>query len=105
MGPRMLVIGNSDGIGLATTRRLLGMDVVVDGLSKRQSPVEHRNYRHRVCDVRAAEYEAVLKELHGERAYDAVIYCAGIGRDFDPLDLGGERATFEVNLLGLVRAC
>lgn len=105
MGPRALVIGNSDGIGLAVTRQLLAAGFAVDGVSKSASPVAEPQYRHRICDVRAGDYGYVVSALQAEQAYAACIYSAGIGLDFDPLDLTGERAVFEVNLIGLVRTC
>ena len=37
---RVLVIGNSDGIGLALTRRLLAEGWTVTGLSRSTSPIE-----------------------------------------------------------------
>ena len=42
---RVLIIGCSDGIGLALVKRLLAEGCQVTGLSRRASPVEHPKYR------------------------------------------------------------
>ncbi len=46
MPRRALLIGNSDGIGLATTRRLLDEGWTVAGLSRSPSPLTHASYEH-----------------------------------------------------------
>ena len=48
-----LVIGNTDGIGLALTRRLLADGWAVTGLSRRPAAVEHDRYVHVAADVTA----------------------------------------------------
>jgi NAD(P)-dependent dehydrogenase (short-subunit alcohol dehydrogenase family) len=103
-----LVIGNSDGIGLALTRRLLAAGWTVIGVSRSPSPIAHERYEHRVCDVRAAEYAPVLAEACARLTpVDACIYCAGVAAALDLTDLdsaafAAERAVFEVNLMGAV---
>ncbi|QFZ18396.1 SDR family NAD(P)-dependent oxidoreductase [Saccharothrix syringae] len=98
---RALVIGNSDGIGLALTRRLLadGWDVV--GVSRRASEVVHGRYAHHVADVTGADFPAVLA---GVGPVDACVYAAGVGEVFDVGDLAAQTRAVEVNLLGAARA-
>ena len=58
-----LMIGNSDGIGLAATMRLLNDGWTVVGLSRSESPVTNPLYRHRVADVADSKYPVLLDEL------------------------------------------
>jgi NAD(P)-dependent dehydrogenase (short-subunit alcohol dehydrogenase family) len=104
-GPgRALIIGNSDGIGLALTRLLLAEGWAVAGVSRRASPLgEASGYQHTVADVASSEYPRALQAVlasHG--AVDACVYCAGIGELLDASDLAGEPQIFRVNLLGAV---
>jgi NAD(P)-dependent dehydrogenase (short-subunit alcohol dehydrogenase family) len=101
---RALIIGGSDGIGLAVVRGLLARGWAVAGCSRSPSPVDHPALTHRVVDVRASGFSSVLAELVATGGpLDACIYCAGIGERLDPLDLGSDVATFEVNLMGALR--
>jgi NAD(P)-dependent dehydrogenase (short-subunit alcohol dehydrogenase family) len=104
MGRHALVIGNSDGIGLALTRRLLGEGWTVTGVSRRAAPIEPTGaYDHSVLDVAAPDYRAALAALQTRRGpLDLCVYCAGIGDDFDAKDLSREAQVFRVNLLGAV---
>lgn len=114
-----LLIGNSDGIGLALTRALLDRGVSVYGLSRSPSPVSHAGYRHHVIDVSDPAFRGVLASACADLGrVDTCVYCAGIGHELDlgpGLDLGlglgqpeltglleRERDVFEVNLMGLV---
>ena len=101
---RAFIVGNTDGIGLALTRRLLRDGWSVVGLSRRASPVEAAaSYRHAVADVSAADYRTALQALLArEGPFDLCVYCAGIGELLDLDDLAGEAAVFRVNLLGAV---
>jgi short-subunit dehydrogenase len=115
--PGALVIGSSDGIGLALARALLGRGYRVAGLSRSPLPAERlglpseaaAGYRHVVADVRDPAYRDRLSEVLGELGgVDVCVYCAGVG---EPLDLDQvvetgrleDSEVFEVNLLGLVR--
>jgi NAD(P)-dependent dehydrogenase (short-subunit alcohol dehydrogenase family) len=98
-----LIIGNSDGIGLHCTRRLLDRGWQVTGVSRRASPVVHDRYRHHVLDVSDRDYVEKLRVLLGQEAIDTCIYCAGIGSPADPSDLRGDTHVFEVNLMGALR--
>ncbi len=99
-----ILIGNSDGIGLATTRRLVDCGYEVIGISRSESPYSDPNYKHVVKNVCEADYEdclrAVIKNLE---MVDLCIYCAGIGEllRFDKLD--HEVATYEVNVMAAVK--
>jgi NAD(P)-dependent dehydrogenase (short-subunit alcohol dehydrogenase family) len=98
-----LVIGNSDGIGLALTQRLLSADFRVVGVSRRGASLEHARYRHAICDVNDPAYADTLRQLVREQGpFSVCVYCAGIGTTIDFADLAGESLVFRTNLLGLV---
>jgi len=101
---RALVVGNTDGIGLALTRRLLGDGWAVAGVSRRASPLgETSGYRHSIADVATADYPPVLRTLlASEGPFDVCVYCAGVGDFLDVNDMAGEARVFGVNLLGAV---
>ena len=100
---RVLIIGCSDGIGLALVKRLLDEGWQVTGLSRRPSPVEHPRYRHRVQDVADTTFRARLAELVASQGpFSACVYCAGIGMGFDPASLDGDVSVFQVNLMAAV---
>lgn len=97
-----VIVGASDGIGLAVAEALIARGWKVTGLSRSPSPLAHPAYAHTVADVTSADYRAELEAVVARGEVDACIYCAGVG---DPLDLdvlAAERRTFEVNLLGAV---
>jgi NAD(P)-dependent dehydrogenase (short-subunit alcohol dehydrogenase family) len=102
MSDAALLIGSSDGIGLALTRRLLERGFAVTGISKRPSPVSHEAYRHVVLDVSAVDYGARLDAALPPGRIRLCVYCAGIGDHFAMDALKRDVATFQVNLLGLV---
>ncbi len=101
---RALVVGNSDGIGLALTRRLVTSGWVVAGLSRSTSDFQAPGYEHRVVDVAGQDYRDVLaaavKTLGG---VDVCVYAAGVGDFFDPADLAAQTRALEVNLIGAAR--
>jgi NAD(P)-dependent dehydrogenase (short-subunit alcohol dehydrogenase family) len=100
---RALVIGNSDGIGLAVTRALLRQDYAVIGISRRASPVAHDRYQHVVQDVTEPAYRDLLADIVARHPdLDVCIYCAGIGGRFDLEDLGRDVRVFQVNLMAAV---
>jgi short-subunit dehydrogenase len=98
-----MLIGNSDGIGLATSRRLLSGGWEIIGVSRSESPISNPSYRHRVISVSDHNYSDVLSELAASGPLDLCIYFAGIGGELDPLNMDSEVEVFEVNLLGMVK--
>lgn len=104
MGRKALFIGNSDGIGLATTRELLKRGWEVVGISRSKSAINNPSYRHFVATVQDAEYPRLLNSIieTGEPV-DLCVYCAGIGELLDLSDMQKEAEIIDVNLLGMVR--
>lgn len=104
MKHRAILIGNSDGIGLATTRELLKRDYAVVGISRSESPLDAERYTHYVSEVQDPAYTDRLRSILAEWGeIDLCIYCAGIGDLLDPSSMQGEIEIFEVNLMGLVK--
>lgn len=107
MRRRALIIGNTDGIGLALTRRLLADQWLVEGLSRRDPSEELASnalYRHHTCDVTRDEFRSLLAALVAEPV-DLCVYCAGVGELFDPRSLDADARTVRVNFTALVDAC
>jgi len=48
---KALLIGNSDGIGLATTKELLKRGWKIVGISRSESPIEDPSYEHIVAEI------------------------------------------------------
>ena len=103
MEKRALIIGNSDGMGLELTRRLLDRGWEVTGISRSPSPVDLPEYSHHVQDVGDPGYPILLKRLCSGEAFDLCGYFAGIGEELDPLDIDREAEIIDVNLTGMVR--
>jgi len=85
-----LIVGNSDGIGLATTRRLLAAGWNIIGISRSESPITNTNYHHRVADVSDSGYSELLKDLLLGYPLNLCIYCAGIGELINISDMSNE---------------
>ncbi len=99
---KALIIGNSDGIGLEVTRRLLARGVSCIGISRSPSPLsDTTDYDHHVCDVRTPDYAELLSSM---TCPDLVVYCVGIGDAVDVATMEGEATVFVVNLLAAVRS-
>jgi short-subunit dehydrogenase len=103
MQRKAMMVGNSDGMGLATTRRLLAAGWKITGISRRESSVSSPSYRHMVADVSDNKYSHLLDELNQEDPFDLCIYFAGIGELMNPLDMSNEAKIIDVNLTGMVR--
>ncbi len=103
MASRAMLVGNSDGIGLAATRRLLATGWEVIGVSRSESPVEDGSYTHRVSDVSDPKYPGIIEELVRGGPPDLCIYLVGIGELLDPLDMKEESKIMDVNLTGMVK--
>ena len=98
-----LLVGNSDGMGLATTRRLLARGWNAIGASRSESPIVDTDYRHRILDVSDSRYSELLGELVRDVPLDLCIYFAGTGAFIDLADMSREPGVFDVNLTGMVK--
>lgn len=104
MPKTILVIGNSDGIGLALTKTLFDRGDQVIGISKSPSPLGPDGPQHEIEDVTAPGYQEVLKCLLLEVGhFDAVIYCVGIGSELKLPDLSNESHVIDVNFKAMVQ--
>ncbi|MCP4657837.1 MAG: SDR family NAD(P)-dependent oxidoreductase [bacterium] len=104
MSGKALLVGNSDGIGLATTRELLRRGWEVVGISRSDSPIEDPSYEHLVAEVQDDEYlEQLRSVLTRGDPVDLCVFCVGIGKKLDPSQMDAEAKVVEVNLLGMVR--
>jgi NAD(P)-dependent dehydrogenase (short-subunit alcohol dehydrogenase family) len=99
---RALIVGGSDGIGLAVARLLLERGWQVATVSRRAAPIAHERHSSRVIDVTDPGYRAELATLIDGAPIDVCVYCAGIGELLDPTTLAHEVDVFAVNLLGAV---
>jgi short-subunit dehydrogenase len=99
-----LIIGNSDGIGLATTLALLKQKWKVIGISRSTSSIHDSFYAHTIAEVQMNDYCDILKSvLEKVEHIDLCIYCVGIGQMLDISDMEGEARIIQVNLLGMVK--
>ena len=104
MTQKILLIGNSDGIGAAVTRALIAQGEHVVGISRSPSPLRPNGPRHVVQDISATEYPQVLQTLLAEEGpFDACIFCAAIGSALQFPDLSLEARVIEVNFTAMVR--
>ena len=104
MARKILLIGNSDGIGAAVTRALIAQGDHVVGISRSPSPLGPDGPKHFVQDVAAPEYPAVLQNLLAEEGpFDAGIFCAAIGSELKLPDLSHEARVIDVNFTAMVR--
>jgi short-subunit dehydrogenase len=104
MTQKILLIGNSDGIGAAVTRALIARGDHIVGLSRSPSPLGPDGPPHVVQDIAAPEYPQVLENLLStEGPFDACIFCAAIGSELRLPDLSQEAHVIEVNFTAMVR--
>jgi short-subunit dehydrogenase len=104
MSMRVLIIGNSDGIGAALTKLLLSRGDVVVGISRSPGVVEHERVRHEVLDVGSPEYLERIRHLAMEGpGFDVCVYCAGVGSALELPDVSNEVRVVDVNFTGMVR--
>ncbi len=97
------MVGNSDGIGLAATKRLLMDEWTIIGISRSESPIRHPRYGHRIADVAHSIYPELLEALTAEYPFDFCLYSAGIGELLDLSDMRREARIIDVNLTGMVK--
>lgn len=103
MQQKALLIGNSDGIGLATTKRLLSKEWNITGVSRSKSPIEHPAYQHHVADVSNSGYCELIRKLSKETPFDLCIYFVGIGELLDPSNMELEANIIDTNLTAMVK--
>ena len=104
MPPKILIIGNSDGIGAAVTRALTAQGDSVVGISRSPSPLGDHGPRHEILDVTSSEYPDLLQRLLTEEGpFDVCIYCAAIGSELTLPDLSRESQVIEVNLTAMIK--
>jgi short-subunit dehydrogenase len=104
MPTKILIIGNSDGIGAAVTSELVTRGDRVVGVSRSPSPLGPSGPRHEILDVTSPQLPDLIRRLvREEGGFDVCIYCAGIGSELKLPDLSNEARVFEVNLIGMVR--
>lgn len=104
MPRRILIVGNSDGIGAAVTRALVTRGDRVVGISRSPSPLGVAGPRHEIQDVTSPQYaELLMHLLREEDGFDACIYCAGVGSELTLPDLSDDARVVDVNLTAMVR--
>ncbi len=103
MNSTALLIGNSDGIGLATTMRLLTMGWSVIGISKSNSTIVNDKYVHHIADVSSDAYQKILKKIIAESEIQLCIYFVGMGELFDLIRLEDEQRVIDINLTSMVK--
>jgi len=75
MPQKILIIGNSDGIGAAVTRALVARGDLLVGISRSPSPLGPDGPRHVVQDVAAPDYPEILRRIIMEEGpFDTCIY-------------------------------
>ncbi len=100
---RYWVLGNSDGIGLAATEKLLQQGHQIIGLSRSVSTLQHENYQHFCVDVLQDDYIDTLKKLIVEQGLpDVAIYCVGMWAPCRIKEMKRESQVFQVNLVAAI---
>ncbi|MDH5426599.1 MAG: SDR family NAD(P)-dependent oxidoreductase [Nitrospirota bacterium] len=103
MPKKILLIGNSDGIGAAVTRSLLAQGHQVVGVSRSPSPLGIEGPRHMVLDISDPHYPETLRRLMAEEGpFDTCIFCAAIGSGLHLPDLSQEAKVIDVNFTAMV---
>jgi short-subunit dehydrogenase len=93
----VLVVGSSDGIGLAVARALTARGDRVIGISRSATPVP--GMIHEIHDVASPDYMPSLARIDREHGpFDVCVYCAGIGSELELPDFSRETRVFDVNL-------
>ncbi len=101
---RALLIGNSDGIGLATTKKLLSEGWEVTGVSRSRSDISSKNYNHIVKQVQKEGYEEIIAgAILNFTPVDLCIYFAGISKPVSFDKMINQVELFNINLVGMVR--
>ena len=104
MPKKILLIGNSDGIGAAVTNALIAQGDQVVGISRSPSPLGLDGPTHVVQDISSPDYPQTLGRVVSEEGpFDACIFCAAIGSGLKLPDLSQEAHVVEVNFTAMVR--
>jgi len=103
MNSRALLIGNSDGIGLETTKRLLSLGWEIKGVSRSDSPITNSKYYHKILDVSENMYLKKLKDLISDNQLDLCIYFVGIGELLDFKNMEDEPKIVDINFTGMIK--
>jgi len=104
MAQNILIIGNSDGIGAATTQALIAQGHQVVGISRSPSPLGPDGPKHIVQDISAPDFPEILRRVIAEEGYfDTCIFCAAIGSHLQLPDLSQEAKVIEVNFTAMVQ--
>jgi len=103
MSKKILLVGNSDGIGAAVTRALVARGDQIIGISRSPSPLGPEGPKHVVQDISAPDYPEILRRIIVEEGlFDACIFCAAIGSELKLPDLSHEAHVIEVNFTAMV---
>jgi short-subunit dehydrogenase len=100
---KALIIGNSDGIGLAATIELRKRGWTVVGVSRSASEIKDSAYEHIVAEVQDKEFVSRLKSILEKGPIDLCLFCAGIGELLDISNMEPEAGIIDVNLTGMVK--
>jgi short-subunit dehydrogenase len=101
---KAIIIGNSDGIGLGLTKRLLELDWQVEGISRSQTQIEHKNYHHSISQVEASDYiERLTSSVKSSVKIDLCVYCVGVGELLNFSDMQYETQIININLVAAVQ--
>jgi short-subunit dehydrogenase len=100
---KAIIIGNSDGIGLAVTKILLSKNWTIVGISRSESPIRHIAYHHHIVDVRHSTYSDLLTTILAGDSFDLCAYFVGIGEFLDMSDMSQEAEVIDVNLTCMVK--
>ena len=103
MQTKTILVGNSDGIGLGMTKRLLDKGHDIIGISRSESSIKHERYKHHTIDVADGGYPELLRKIVDEFPVGLCIYFVGIGDLLDPLDMNREPLIIDVNLTAMVK--
>lgn len=104
MNRKILIIGNSDGIGAAVTRALIAQGDQVVGISRSASPLGPDGPKHVVQDISSLDYPETLRRIVSEEGpFDSCIFCAAIGSGLKLPDLSQEAHVIDVNFTAMVR--
>jgi short-subunit dehydrogenase len=106
----VLITGASSGIGLATSRLLLGQGYQVIGLSRRGhvAELEHDNFSAMALDLGDLEsLEAGIRELLESRKVNCFVHAAGQGQfgSIEQFSIAQIEASIRVNLTSAMVIC